>query len=81
MTTHAPIEAKVKTSTLASSAVALSLGFASQYLFKGGEVPDFVETLISSVVLSGVTGAVTFAVGWTTKHTPRLVRIEEDPTP
>jgi ribose/xylose/arabinose/galactoside ABC-type transport system permease subunit len=81
VTTHAPIEAKVKTSTLASTITALALGLASQYLFQGGEVPDFVETLISSVVLSGVTGAVTFVVGWTTRHTPRFARIEEDRTP
>jgi hypothetical protein len=74
----APIEAKVKTSTLASVVATLVLGLLSQYLFKGGEVPEFLATFVSSAVLSAVTGAVTFAVGWATRHTPRVLTIEQD---
>lgn len=78
---NAPIEAKVKTATLASSLSALALGFVSQYAFGGGPAPEFVEAFVESAVLSGVTGAVTFVVGWATKHTHRYLRIEEDRTP
>lgn len=76
----APIEAKVKVSTAASGLAALVLGAASQYLFKGGEVPDALEVFITSTVLSGVTSVVTFLAGWTAKHTPRIVRVDADTT-
>lgn len=69
----APIEAKVKTATAAAVATTFVLGLTQQYVFKGGEVPEFVVAFITSGVASVVGGAVTFVVGWLTKHTSRQV--------
>jgi hypothetical protein len=69
----APIEAKVKTSALAALASTLVLSLLAQYVFTSGPVPEFVVAFVESAALSMVGGAVTFAVGWLTRHTPRDV--------
>jgi hypothetical protein len=69
----APIEAKVKTATAATAVTAFVLGLVQQFVFKGGEVPEFVSAFVTSAVGSTVAGAVTFVVGWLTKHTSREV--------
>ena len=68
----APIETKVKTSALAALVSTLLLSLLGQYVFKS-EVPSFVAAFVESATLSVVGGAVTFGVGWLTKHTPRDV--------
>jgi len=67
------IEAKVKTSAIAAAVVGLVLALLSRYVFAGGEVPDAVETMVTTVVGALVSGGITFAVGWLTRHTPRDV--------
>lgn len=75
------VEAKVKTSAAAAASVAFVLSLVQQYVFKGSDVPDALEVMVSTVVATGVTGGLTFVVGWLTKHTPRwLLEIRgEDP--
>jgi len=75
----APVEAKVKTATAAAALTGLVLGFIQQYLFKGGQVPDFVVVFVTSAVGSAVLAAATFLVSWTTKHTPQVLQVETDP--
>jgi hypothetical protein len=65
------VEAKVKTSAAAAAAVGLVLSLLSAYVFKGGEVPDALAVMVTTVVTTVVSGGVTFLVGWLTKHTPR----------
>ncbi|WP_435583467.1 hypothetical protein [Amycolatopsis thermoflava] len=65
------VEAKVKTSSAAATAVGAVLALVSAYVFKGTAVPDAVEAIVTSVVGGAVTGGITFATGWLTKHTPR----------
>ncbi len=74
----APIEAKVKTATAATMVVALMLGFVQQYLFKSGPMPEFLVAFLTSAVESAVTGAITFGVAWLTKHTPRVIQVEQE---
>lgn len=65
------VEAKVKTSAAAAAVAAFVLSLVQQYVFKGGEVPETLAVLVSTVVVTVVTGGLTFIVGWLTKHTPR----------
>jgi hypothetical protein len=65
------VEAKVKTSAAAAAVAAFVLSLIQQYLFKGAEVPDALAVMVSTVVITVVTGGLTFGVGWLTKHTPR----------
>lgn len=74
----APIEAKVKTATAAAVITTFVLGLVQQYVFKGGEVPEFVTAFVTSAVAAVVGGAVTFTVGWLTRHTSRVLDIQEN---
>ena len=74
----APIEAKVKTATAAAATSTFVLALVQQYVFKGAVVPEFVTAFVTSGVASVVGGAVTFAVGWLTKHTGRVLDIQEN---
>lgn len=65
------VEAKVKTSAAAAAAVGFVLALLQLYVFKGAEVPDALEVMVTTVVTTVVSGGVTFLVGWLTKHTPR----------
>lgn len=65
------VEAKVKTSAAAAAAVGLVLSLLQAYVFKGGEVPDALAVMVTTVVTTVVSGGITFLVGWLTKHTPR----------
>lgn len=65
------VEAKVKTSAAAATAAAFVLSLVQQYGFNGGDVPEPLAVVVTSVVVTAVTGVVTFAVGWVTRHTPR----------
>jgi hypothetical protein len=65
------VEAKVKTSAAAAALAAFVLSLIQQYVFKGAEVPDALAVMVSTIVITVATGAVTFLVGWLTKHTPR----------
>ncbi|MFL6144102.1 MAG: hypothetical protein ACJ72N_19835 [Labedaea sp.] len=65
------VEAKVKTSAVASAAAAGVLSLLSIYVFHGGQVPSGLAVTVTTVVVTVVSGLVTFAVGWLTKHTPR----------
>lgn len=78
MANSAPIEAKVKTATAATAVTVFVLGLIQQYVFKGGEVPEFVTAFVTSGVASVVGGVVTFAVAWLTKHTHRVLDISEN---
>lgn len=78
MASSAPIEAKVKTATAAATITVFVLGLVQQYVFKGGEVPEFVTAFVTSAVASVVGGTVTFAVAWLTKHTNRVLDIQEN---
>lgn len=70
-TTGPVVEAKVKTSAAAAAAVGFVLALLQAYVFKGGDVPDALEVMVTTVVTTVVSGGVTFLVGWLTKHTPR----------
>lgn len=74
------VEAKVKTSAAAAAAAAFVLSLLQLYVFKGGgEVPAALEVMVTTVVTTVVTGGLTFAVGWLTRHTPRwLGRIDAE---
>jgi len=61
----APVETKVRVSTLASMVAALVMGLVVHW--RGSPVSGPTGDLITTVV----TGAVTFAAGWLAKHTPR----------
>lgn len=65
-TFFASIEAKVKASTTAATVAAAVVGLLGAYVFHGN-VPGWVQPIIGAVV----TGGLTFAAGWLTKHTPR----------
>ena len=78
MANSAPIEAKVKTATAAAVGTVFVLGLVQQYVFKGGPVPEFVTAFITSAVEAVVGGAITFGVAWLTKHTPRVLDIQEN---
>lgn len=78
MANSAPIEAKVKTATAAATVSTLVLSLLGQYVFKSGPVPEFVTAFVESSVTAVVGGLVTFAVGWLTKHTNRVLDIQEN---
>lgn len=65
------VEAKVKTSAAAASVAAFVLSLVQQYAFNGGDVPAPLAAIVTTVVVTVVSGVVTFAVGWLTRHTPR----------
>lgn len=70
------VEAKVKTTTLAAGAVGLVLSLLSHFV--GGEVPTVLAGSIETAVTTLVTGGVTFAAGWVTKHTPLSITAVKD---
>jgi hypothetical protein len=64
----APVETKVKASTVASVLTALVVALASRYLWHGDQVPAPVVDVVGPVV----TAVVTFAAGWLAPHTRRV---------
>lgn len=65
------VEAKVKTSAAAAAIAGFVLSLLQLYVFKGGEVPETLTVMVTTVVTTVVSGGLTFLVGWLTKHTPR----------
>lgn len=73
------VEAKVKTSTTAAAAAGFVLSLLQLYVFKGGDVPDALAVMVTTVVTTVVSGGATFLVGWLTRHTPRaLAEVDTD---
>jgi hypothetical protein len=70
----APIEAKVKASTLAGAVAALVLWALDEYVFKDSAVPEVVSAAVDVLVVT----VVTFTAGYLAKHTPRP---DAPPTP
>ena len=62
----APVERKVQASTAVAAVSGMVLWVLGRYVF-GGDVPD----VVASWVYVLVPGALTFAAGYLTKHTPR----------
>lgn len=62
----APVERKVQASTAAAATSGLILWITGRYLFKG-DIPD----VFASWVYVAVPAVVTFAAGFTARHTPR----------
>jgi hypothetical protein len=74
------VETKVKTTAVTAATTAGVLSLLSVYVFRGQAVPDALNVMVTTVVGTVVAGAVTFVVGWLTRHTPREVfRIDERP--
>ncbi|APU20961.1 holin [Actinoalloteichus sp. GBA129-24] len=71
----APVEAKVKSATIAATLTGLVLGLITTYL--GGPAPEAIVTAVTALVGGGVSGLVTFAAGWTARHTPRVLSVED----
>lgn len=68
--TTPPVEAKVKTGSLAAGLSAVVLYFVGKYVF-GGAVPAGLSAGLESLVVGAAGYAVTFVTGYLTKHTPR----------
>lgn len=64
----APVEAKVKASSVAAGATGLVLSLSSSVF---GEVPSAVEQMVTSGIGTLVPAGLTFLAGWITRHTPR----------
>lgn len=60
------VEAKVKTSSAAAAVTAFVASVVQPYL------PDALAGTVSAAVTTVVAGAITFAAGWVTRHTPRV---------
>ena len=62
----APVEKKVQASTVTAAVSGLALWALGRYVFKGA-VPDVVASWMYAIV----PGALTFAAGYFTRHSPR----------
>ena len=71
----APVEAKVKTSTIAASITGFVLAALASWI--GEPAPEAIVTAVTALVGGGVSGLVTFAAGWTARHTPRAITIHD----
>ena len=62
-----PVEAKVSAATAAAAVSSLAVWVLQAYVFRG-DVPPPVAAAVQVVVPA----VITFAVGWLTRHTPRV---------
>jgi hypothetical protein len=69
---EAELAAKVENKVKAASTAATVAGFATSLIgalaFHGGTVPEVIAAAVGALV----TGGLTFAAGWLSRHTPRL---------
>ncbi len=68
------VEAKVKTGAATAAIVGLLMTLLNAYVFKGN-TPVWVEGVLGTLV----TGGLTFAVGYLTRHTTRPADLNPEP--